>query len=154
VEQNEILSVVESSSSSSTSSRSMKSTTAIIFGTTLRYGIQMESISVSCDDKLKITKQLANFGMDYIEAGWLGSNPKDEEYFRRARTKLDALTFDKLVAFGSTWRKNIAARDDVQLQTLLDSQAPTICIVAKAHLRQVTDILRADPAENINTIHH
>jgi 2-isopropylmalate synthase len=132
----------------------MKSTTtAIIYDTTLRDGTQMESISVSCDDKLKITKQLANFGMDYIEAGWPGSNPKDEEYFRRAQTELDASTFDKLVAFGSTRRKNITAKEDSQLQTLLDSQAPTICIVAKAHLWQVTDILRADPEENINMIY-
>ena len=152
VEQDEILSVVESSSPPP-SSGSMKSTTAIIYDTTLRDGTQMESISVSCDDKLKITQRLANFGMDYIEAGWPGSNPKDEEYFRRAQTELDVSTFDKLVAFGSTRRKNIAAHEDGQLRTLLDSRAPTICIVAKAHLWQVTDILRADPAENINMIH-
>ena len=152
VEQDEILLSAELSSLSL--SRSMKSTTtAIIYDTTLRDGTQMESISVSCDDKLKITKQLANFGMDYIEAGWPGSNPKDEEYFRRAQTELDASTFDKLVAFGSTRRKNITAKEDSQLQTLLDSQAPTICIVAKAHLWQVTDILRADPEENINMIY-
>lgn len=149
VEEGEILSV----ESSSPSCRSTESTTAIIYDTTLRDGTQMESISVSCDDKLKITKQLANFGMDYIEAGWPGSNPKDEEYFRRAQTELDASTFAKLVAFGSTRRKNKAAQEDDQLQTLLDSQAPTICIVAKAHLWQVTDILRADPAENINMIY-
>ena len=152
VEQDEILLSAELSSLSL--SRSMKSTTtAIIYDTTLRDGTQMESISVSCDDKLKITKQLANFGMDYIEAGWPGSNPKDEEYFRRAQTELDASTFDKLVAFGSTRRKNITAKEDSQLQTLLDSQAPTICIVAKAHLWQVTDILRADPEENIKMIY-
>ena len=128
----------------------MKSTTVIIYDTTLRDGTQMESISVSCDDKLKITN---HFGMDYIEAGWPGSNPKDEEYFRRAHTELDVSTFDKLVAFGSTRRKNMAAREDGQLRTLLDSRARTICIVAKAHLWQVTDILRADPAENINMIY-
>ena len=156
VEQDEILSFVESSPSSSpspSSSRSMKSTTAIIYDTTLRDGTQMESISVSCDDKLKITNQLADFGMDYIEAGWPGSNPKDEEYFRRAHTELDVSTFDRLVAFGSTRRKNVAAREDGQLRALLDSRARTICIVAKAHLWQVTDILRADPDENINMIY-
>ena len=158
VEQEEILSFVESSPSpssspSSSSSRSMKSTTAIIYDTTLRDGTQMESISVSCDDKLKITNRLADFGMDYIEAGWPGSNPKDEEYFRRAHTELDVSTFDRLVAFGSTRRKNVAAREDGQLRALLDSRARTICIVAKAHLWQVTDILRADPDENINMIY-
>lgn len=75
--------------------------TVLVYDTTLRDGTQMESISVSCDDKIKITRRLSAFGVDYIEAGWPGSNPKDEEYFRRARDELDASAFSKLVAFGS-----------------------------------------------------
>ncbi len=113
----------------------------------------MESISVSCDDKLKITKRLSQFNVDFIEAGWPGSNPKDEEFFQRARTELDPHTFSKLVAFGSTRRKNIAsAREDKQLQLLVNSGAPTVCIVGKAHLWQVTDIIRASPTENLDMI--
>lgn len=126
--------------------------TALIYDTTLRDGTQMESISVSCDDKLKITRRLSDFGVDYIEAGWPGSNPKDEEYFRRAQSELDSVAFSKLVAFGSTRRKGIGAKDDAQIQTLVTSHAPTVCIVAKAHLWQVTDILRADPLENLEMI--
>ncbi|KAL7538577.1 hypothetical protein ACHAXR_008650 [Thalassiosira sp. AJA248-18] len=112
----------------------------------------MESISVSCDDKLKITKRLSKFNVDYIEAGWPGSNPKDEEFFARAQSELDVETFSKLVAFGSTRRKGILAKDDKQIGTLVDSMAPTVCIVAKAHLWQVTDIIRADPEENLEMI--
>jgi 2-isopropylmalate synthase len=126
--------------------------TVLIYDTTLRDGTQMESISVSCDDKIKITRRLSTFDVDYIEAGWPGSNPKDEEYFRRARTELDDVTFGKLVAFGSTRRKGVNACDDMQVKTLVDSMAPTVCIVAKAHLWQVTDILRADPNENLDMI--
>ncbi|KAL7427712.1 hypothetical protein ACHAXH_002705 [Discostella pseudostelligera] len=136
----------------STSSAIRGPTTALIYDTTLRDGTQMESISVSCDDKLKITKRLSSFNIDYIEAGWPGSNPKDEEFFQRARVELDAHTFSKLVAFGSTRRKNIGAKDDKQIQLLVNSMAPTVCIVGKAHLWQVTDILRADPQENLNMI--
>jgi len=126
--------------------------TVLVYDTTLRDGTQMESISVSCDDKIKITRRLSAFGVDYIEAGWPGSNPKDEEYFRRAKTELDATTFSKLVAFGSTRRKGILARDDAQVRTLVECGSPTVCIVAKAHLWQVTDILRADPDENLDMI--
>jgi len=124
----------------------------LIYDTTLRDGTQMESISVSCDDKLKIAKRLSKFDVDYIEAGWPGSNPKDEEFFARAQTELDEVTRSKLVAFGSTRRKNVKASEDGQIATLVASKAPTVCIVGKAHLWQVTDILRADPTENLNMI--
>jgi len=112
----------------------------------------MESICVSCNDKLNIAKRLSEFNVDYIEAGWPGSNPKDEEFFARAQLELDEVTRSKLVAFGSTRRKNIDAEDDAQIRMLVESGAPTVCIVAKAHLWQVTDILRADPEENLEMI--
>ena len=115
-------------------------------------GTQMESISVSCDDKIKIATRLSHFNFDYIEAGWPGSNPKDEQFFLRAKTELDEITKSKLVAFGSTRRKGILAKDDAQIQKLIESEAPTLCIVAKAHLWQVTDIIRADPQENLEMI--
>jgi isopropylmalate/homocitrate/citramalate synthase len=73
-------------------------------------GTQGESVSASAADKIKITKRLAAFDVDYIEAGWPGSNPKDAEFFARAQTELSPLEQSKLVAFGSTrrnamWRK-------------------------------------------------
>jgi len=132
----------------------------LIFDTTLRDGTQGESISASCDDKLKIARRLAKFDVDFIEAGWPGSNPKDAEFFRRAQTELGSdnkddpsSVFQKLVAFGSTRRKNIDVSQDPQIQALVDSQVPTICMVAKAHPWQVTEILRATLEENLEMIH-
>lgn len=115
-------------------------------------GTQGESVSVSCDDKLKIASRLSLFNVDYIEAGWPGSNPKDAEFFNRAKTELSNDARTKLVAFGSTRRKGINAKDDKQIQALVDSGAPTICMVAKGHLWQVTDIIRASPMENLEMI--
>ena len=102
-------------------------------------------MSASCDDKIKITKRLASFGVDYMEAGWPGSNPKDAEFFERAKTELSEQEREKLCAFGTTRRKNMAASDDPQIQALLESNAPTVCLVAKAHKWQVTEILSATP---------
>jgi hypothetical protein len=125
----------------------------IIYCTTLRDGTQGESVSISCDDKLKIATRLASFGVDYIEAGWPGSNPKDAEFFSRATIELSQEVQKKLVAFGSTRRKNIPTYEDGQIQALVQSGANTICIVAKAHVGQVTDILRATPQENLQMIY-
>jgi len=87
--------------------------------------------------------------MDYIEAGWPGSNPKDAEFFQLARGES---WHDRLVAFGSTRRKGTFASEDPQVQALVESGVPTVCIVAKAHLGQVTEILRASPEENLEMI--
>eukprot|EP00559_Dactyliosolen_fragilissimus_P005690 CAMPEP_0184855208 /NCGR_PEP_ID=MMETSP0580-20130426/516_1 /TAXON_ID=1118495 /ORGANISM="Dactyliosolen fragilissimus" /LENGTH=621 /DNA_ID=CAMNT_0027349663 /DNA_START=189 /DNA_END=2054 /DNA_ORIENTATION=+ len=124
----------------------------LVYDTSLRDGTQGEAVSVSCDDKLKIATRLSNFDVDFIEAGWPGSNPKDAEFFHRAKTELDSNIRKKLVAFGSTRRKKVDAKDDPQMRALVESGAPTICMVAKAHLWQVTDILRATPEENLEMI--
>lgn len=115
-------------------------------------GTQGEAVSASAADKLKISRRLAAFDVDYIEAGWPGSNPKDAEFFSRAKTELTPLEQNKLVAFGSTRRKNVNVKDDAQVQALLDSGAPTICIVAKSHSWQVTEILKAGLDENLQMI--
>lgn len=125
---------------------------AIVFDTTLRDGTQGESVSASCEDKLKIATRLASFDVDYIEAGWPGSNPKDAEFFHRAQKELPSEIRSKLVAFGSTRRKNVAVDRDPQIQALVDSNVPTICMVAKAHPWQVTEILRASRDENLEMI--
>mmetsp|Transcript_7382 Transcript_7382/g.17569 ORF Transcript_7382/g.17569 Transcript_7382/m.17569 type:complete len:667 (-) Transcript_7382:36-2036(-) len=125
----------------------------LVYDTSLRDGTQGESVSASCDDKLKIANKLSTtLNADFIEAGWPGSNPKDAEFFSRAQTELDPLAKSRLVAFGSTRRKGIKAEDDPQIQALVDSGAPTVCIVAKSHLWQVTDIIRARPEENLDMI--
>lgn len=115
-------------------------------------GTQGESVSASVDDKFKICKRLASFDVDFIEAGWPGSNPKDAAFFERAKTDLTDAEKAKLAAFGSTRRKGVAVQDDAQVQALLDSQAPTVCIVAKGHSWQVTEILRASLEENLAMI--
>ena len=74
-----------------------------IFDTTLRDGSQLEGISLTVDDKLRIAEQLDYLGVHYIEGGWPGANPKDDEFFQRAPTELD-LSTSVLVAFGSTRR--------------------------------------------------
>mmetsp|Transcript_17189 Transcript_17189/g.32605 ORF Transcript_17189/g.32605 Transcript_17189/m.32605 type:complete len:638 (-) Transcript_17189:2-1915(-) len=124
----------------------------LMYDTTLRDGTQGESVSASVEDKFKIFKRLAAFDMDYIEAGWPGSNPKDAAFFERAQTELTPVEHAKLVAFGSTRRKGITAADDKQVQALLDSGAPTLCLVAKGHAWQVTEILRASLEENLAMI--
>lgn len=115
-------------------------------------GTQGESVSASVDDKLKICKRLVAFQVDYVEAGWPGSNPKDASFFERAQTELTHQEQQRISAFGSTRRKNIQVQDDAQVQALLDSKAPSICIVAKAHHWQVTEILKATPEENLAMI--
>ncbi len=111
-----------------------------LYDTTLRDGTQREDISLSVDDKLSITKRLADFGIQYIEGGWPGSNPKDVEYFMRA-AKLD-LGAARLAAFGSTRHKHTSCEQDANLQALLDANTPTIALVGKSwdyHVRQVLD---------------
>lgn len=110
-------------------------------------------MSASCDDKLKIATRLSSFDVDYIEAGWPGSNPKDAEFFQRAQTELSPEARSKLVAFGSSRRKNVAVEDDPQIQALVDSNVPTICMVVKSSEWQVTEVLRATPEENLEMIH-
>ena len=72
-----------------------------IFDTTLRDGLQVEGVSASVEDKLRIAEQLDLLGVRYIEGGWPGANPKDIEFFARARDELTLAT-STLVAFGST----------------------------------------------------
>lgn len=126
-----------------------------IYDTSLRDGTQGESVSVSCEDKLKIAAKLSNdLNVNFIEAGWPGSNPKDIEFFDKSQSVLDEDVKQKLVAFGSTRRKGIKnIEDDNQIMKLIESKAPTICMVAKAHLKQVEGILRTTGEENLNMIY-
>ena len=84
-----------------------------IYDSTLRDGAQGKSISFTVKDKIKIVKKLDELGIDYIEAGNPGSNPKDSEFFTEVK-KVD-LNHSKIVAFGSTRRPNIKAENDTNL---------------------------------------
>src|SRR3989475_4277559 len=112
-----------------------------IFDTTLRDGSQREGISLTVADKLKVAEQLDHLGVDYIEGGWPGANPKDEEFFRRAPAEL-RLERSQLVAFGSTRRAGAKADDDEVLRNLVKAGTPVACIVAKSWDYHVTEALR------------
>ena len=119
-----------------------------IYDTTLRDGAQLEGISLTVADKLRIAEQLDRLGVHYIEGGWPGSNPKDEEFFARARTELN-LERSRLVAFGSTRRVNGDAAGDATLANLLAAETEVVCIVGKASAYHVTEALRTSLDEGV-----
>lgn len=121
-----------------------------IYDTTLRDGTQGEGISFSVTDKLLIAKRLDAFGVDYIEGGFPGSNPRDITFFAEAK-KLK-LKHAKLAAFGATRRAGVRAEDDLQLRTLLESGMPVMTIVGKTWGLHVTEILRTTLEENLAMI--
>jgi len=121
-----------------------------LFDTTLRDGSQAEGISFSPHDKLRIAQALDRLGIHYVEGGWPGSNPKDNQFFREAR-KLK-FKHARLVAFGSTRRKGIAASHDPNLKAIVASKTPAACIFGKSWDMQVTHALRATLDENLAMI--
>jgi 2-isopropylmalate synthase len=102
-----------------------------IYDTTLRDGSQLEGISLTVEDKLRIAEQLDWLGVDYIEAGWPGANPKDDELFRRAPKEMQ-LSTATLVAFGSTRRVKGKVDSDDTLRHLVEANVGTVCIVGKS----------------------
>ena len=119
-----------------------------IFDTTLRDGVQFEGISVSSDDKLKVARQLDYLGVHWIEGGWPGSNPKDEEFFQRATSELELKT-SQLVAFGSTRRPRGRVDEDQTLSSLVQAGTSTVCIVGKSWDYHVTEALRQPLDEGV-----
>lgn len=119
-----------------------------VYDTTLRDGAQREGLSFSVADKLAVARHLDDLGVGFVEGGWPGANPKDVEFFRRARTELH-LSHATLAAFGATRRPGVTAADDPQVAALRESGAPVVTLVAKAHVGHVTRALRTTPAENL-----
>ena len=122
-----------------------------LFDTTLRDGTQAEGVSLSCDDKLRIAARLDEFGFDYIEGGWPGSNPKDMEFFDRAAREL-SLKHARLTAFGSTCKRDTDPADDPQIQLLLEANTPVISLFGKSWDLHVRDVLQTTPEENLRMI--
>ncbi|NTW71640.1 MAG: citramalate synthase [Eubacteriaceae bacterium] len=122
-----------------------------IFDSSLRDGAQGSGISYSLDDKVKITLELDDLGVDYIEAGNPGSNQKDREYFE----KINSMTLknSRLVAFGSTRRKKCRAEDDGNVNSLLIANTPSISIFGKSWDYHVTDVLVTSLEENLEMIY-
>ncbi len=121
-----------------------------IYDTTLRDGSQGEGVSYTANDKIRIARKLDHFGISYIEGGWPGSNPKDAEFFERARDL--EWTTAKIAAFGSTRRANLAAEDDPNLRSLVESGAPVCTIFGKTWTLHVTDVLRTTLDRNLAMI--
>ena len=119
-----------------------------IFDTTLRDGSQLEGISLTVDDKLRIAEQLDHLGVNYIEGGYPGANPKDDEFFQRAQTELD-LKSSTMVAFGSTRRIKGKVDDDDTLRNLVKANTSTVCIVGKAWDYHVLEALRTTLDEGV-----
>jgi len=119
-----------------------------VFDTTLRDGAQREGVSYSVADKLAVARLVDEVGVGFIEGGWPGALPKDTEFFARARTELQ-LRHAQLVAFGATRKAGVRVDDDAQVQALLDSGAPVVCLVAKSDVRHVREALRTTPEENL-----
>ncbi|MGI6097698.1 MAG: citramalate synthase [Dethiobacteria bacterium] len=121
-----------------------------IYDTTLRDGSQGEGVSFSVEDKIKITQRLDNLGIDYIEGGWPGSNPKDRDYFQRIKNI--TLKNAKVSAFGSTRRAGIKVEQDLNIQALLAVSVKTVAIVGKCWDFHVHNAINTTLEENIKMI--
>ena len=121
-----------------------------IFDTTLRDGSQSEGISFSVADKIRIARRLDEFGVDYIEGGWPGSNAKDAEFFEAMRGV--SLNHAVLTAFGSTRRAHRKAEEDEILLDLIRAETPVITIFGKSWDFHVTHALKVSLAENLAMI--
>jgi 2-isopropylmalate synthase len=121
-----------------------------IYDTTLRDGTQREGISLSGADKIRIARRLDELGVAFIEGGWPGSNPKDVEFFERAR---DIQWEHALIAaFGSTCRVKAGPEDDANIKALLDSGAPVCTVVGKTWTLHVKEVLRTTLDDNLRII--
>src|SRR5438067_467800 len=117
-----------------------------LYDTTLRDGTQGEGICLSLSDKLRILRRLDELGVHYVEGGWPGANPKDSEFFARARGL--SLKNARLAAFASTRRPGVAVEDDPTVAALLEAGTPVVAVVGKSSRLHVTEVLRTTLDEN------
>lgn len=122
-----------------------------IYDTTLRDGAQSEDISFSVEDKLRITEKLDELGVHFVEGGWPGANPRDIEYFKKAKRL--KLKHSMVVAFGSTHRPRHKVAEDMLMKALLDSKAKIITIFGKTWDFHVREALKVSLEENLDIIH-
>ncbi len=118
-----------------------------IYDTTLRDGTQREGISYTVLDKLRIARRLDALGISYIEGGWPGSNPKDAEFFQRARE--EHFKQAKLTAFGMTRRASHPPEEDPNLKALLEAATPVCTLFGKSWTLHVTEVLRTTLDQNL-----
>ncbi|GAB4173475.1 MAG: citramalate synthase [Terrimicrobiaceae bacterium] len=128
----------------------MKAKAVFLYDTTLRDGTQGTGISFSVLDKLRVAERLDHFGIDYIEGGWPGSNPKDAAFFEEAAKR--EWKHAKVAAFGMTRRGGVRVEDDAQVRALLDASTPVVTVVGKTWKIHVTEVLRVTTEENLSMI--
>ena len=121
-----------------------------IYDTTLRDGTQRKDISLSCDDKLKIAHRLDDLGVTFIEGGWPGSNPKDEEFFQQAVGQ--PWKHAHITAFGSTCHPSKKPEDDANIRALLDANTDYVTVFGKTSMLHVRDVLHTTPENNLRII--
>ncbi|MCI0706227.1 MAG: citramalate synthase [Ignavibacteriae bacterium] len=121
-----------------------------LYDTTLRDGTQGEDVSFSVEDKLRVARLLDDFGVHYIEGGWPGSNPRDLEFFNRAKEL--KLKHAKIAAFGSTRRPKNNVAEDPNLQALIEAETPVVTIFGKTWLLHVKHALQITESENLAVI--
>src|SRR5689334_7156062 len=120
------------------------------FDTTLRDGTQGESVSFSADDKILVVHKLDELGIDYIEGGWPGSNPKDKDFFARARDL--QLKHSRLVAFGATRFAKNAVEEDASVNALIAAGTPVVSIFGKSWDLHVHRALGIEEKQNLELI--
>lgn len=118
----------------------------MLYDTTLRDGTQGEGVNFSSLDKIRIAQKLDEFGVDYIEGGWPGSNPKDVAFFEEAAQL--KWKHARIAAFGSTRRKGVAVEEDPQVALLLSARTPVITFFGKSWRLHVTEVLGTTEKEN------
>lgn len=121
-----------------------------LYDTTLRDGTQGEGVSLSANDKLRLCERMDEFGIHYIEGGWPGSNPKDVEFFKKAK-KLKLRTA-RLAAFGSTRRADLSPNEDPNLKALLKAETKTVTIFGKSWDLHVKDVFNIPLEKNLDMI--
>ena len=119
-----------------------------IYDTTLRDGQQTQGVTFSLEDKNRISNLLDNLGVDYIEGGWPGANPTDNDFFDQKNSFINA----KLVAFGMTKRFGRSAENDEVLSEIVNSRTSVVCLVGKSHEFHVKQALGISLEENIELI--
>ncbi|MEM1644699.1 MAG: citramalate synthase [Ignisphaera sp.] len=122
-----------------------------VLDTTLRDGAQAGRVSFSIEDKIKIALALDEIGVDYIEAGWPGSNPKDLEFFKAIKNY--SLSYAKVTAFGSTRRKDVKVYEDKSVDAILKSDVEVAVIFGKSCVSHVHEVLRVSKEENLAMIY-
>src|SRR3954451_8369838 len=119
----------------------------LLYDTTLRDGMQGEGMSVSAEEKVRIAHAMDGLGVQFVEAGFLSSNPKDEEGF----VLLENGPFDQatIVAFGMTGRRDLRASDDAGLRLMAEAWVPACCLVGKTWKLHLEKVTKVDPQEKV-----